>query len=89
MKGHATVQTKSGNFVIIDKNQVPVTRPYLNFCSLEYRQEKKSYYQTEKLQEFYEKLFEKGMFEGYDRGHDLSLSDPIAVAILNSGVLNA
>lgn len=84
-----TVQTKSGNFVLVTENQyeMPISRPYLNHCSLERREEKKKQYDEVNLSSFYEATFEQGMFQGYDYGHDLGLSDPFAEEILSSNIL--
>lgn len=84
-----TVQTKSGNFVVVskDKHEMPISRPYLNHCNLERRVEKKKDYSEVNLAEYYANTFEEGMFEGYDYGHDLGIKDPFAQEILKSNVL--
>ena len=82
-----TVQAKSGNFVLVREDNVPVSRPYLNHCSLERREEKKKDYSEVNLSSYYQATFEEGMFEGYDYGHDLGISDPFAQEILNSNIL--
>lgn len=85
-----TVQTKSGNFVLVSENEyeMPISRPYRNNCSLARREEKKASYEKIGLHKYYEDNFKEGMFEGYDYGHDLGIKDPFAQEILNSGVLN-
>lgn len=85
-----TVQTKSGNFVLVtsDKHEIPISRPYLNYCNYSRRLEKElDYSQLESLKEYYKSTFENGMFEGYDYGHDIGIDDPFAQEILNSNVL--
>lgn len=85
-----TVLTKSGNFVLVteDHYEMPVSRPYLNYCSIKRRAEKKADYCEGNLLKYYQENFAQGMFQGYDYGHDLGLSDAFALEILNSGVLN-
>jgi len=84
-----TVQSKSGNFVLVTDNEmeIPISRPYLNYCDLERREENEKDYAEYNLQEHYKTYFQEGMFQGYDRGHDLGINDPFAQEILNSNIL--
>ena len=84
-----TVQTESGkNFVLVSSDKhVPISRPYLNYCDLDRRTEKEKDYAEYNLQEYYQETFGQGMFQGYDYGNDIGLSDPFAEEILKSDVL--
>ncbi len=85
-----TVQTKSSNFVLVssDRHEMPISKPYLNHCDLDYRKEKEQDYAEYNLQEYYQETFGQGMFQGYDYGNDLGFSDPYAQEILKSDVLS-
>lgn len=84
-----TVQTKSSNFVLVssDRHEMPISKPYLNYCDLDYRKEKEQDYAEYGLKEYYEETFGEGIFQGYDYGNDIGLSDPFAEEILKSDVL--
>lgn len=86
-----TVQTKSGNFVVVtkDEHEMPISRPYLNHCSLERRVEHRKDCEMYGISEYYNKTFLEGEFQGYDYGHDIGLSDPYAKEILGSNVLDS
>lgn len=78
--------TKSGNFVIANQNGA-VSKPYLNHCTLSYRQEKKESCESLGLQKHFQENYESLMFQGYDHGHDLGGKDPYAEMILKSNIL--
>ena len=84
-----TVQTISGhNFVLVtDEKEIPISRPYLNHCSIGYRKEKRKDYAEYGLQSHYEERYGEGLFQGYDYGHDIGINDPFAEEILGSDIL--
>lgn len=86
-----TVITKSGNFVVATSDywETPISRPFLNHCSLERRMEHRKDCEMYGISEYYNQNFLEGEFQGYDYGHVIGLSDPYAQEILNSNVLES
>ena len=85
-----TVQTISGdNFVLVtdDEKEIPISRPYLNHCDIEYRKKKEEDYANYNLQAHHQERYGEGLFQGYDYGHDLGINDPFAEEILGSDIL--
>jgi hypothetical protein len=85
-----TVQTISGdNFVLVTDNEkeIPISRPYLNHCDIEYREKKEEDYANYNLREHHQEHYGEGLFQGYDYGHDLGINDPFAEEILGSDIL--
>jgi hypothetical protein len=84
-----TVQTISGdNFVLVDnEKEIPISRPYLNHCDIEYRKKKEEDYANYNLREHHQEHYGEGLFQGYDYGHDLGINDPFAEEILGSDIL--
>jgi hypothetical protein len=84
-----TVQTISGdNFVLVtDEKGIPISRPVLNHCDIEYRKKKEEDYAKYNLQAHHQECYGEGLFQGYDYGHDLGINDPFAEEILGSDIL--
>jgi hypothetical protein len=85
-----TVQTISGdNFVLVTDNEkeIPISRPYLNHCDIEYRKKKEEDYANYNFREHHQEHYGEGLFQGYDYGHDLGINDPFAEEILGSDIL--
>jgi hypothetical protein len=82
-----TVITKSGNFVVVTKDGIPMSRPYLNHCPIGAREIKKKDCEMYNISPYFEQKYGKGMFVGYDRGYDLGIDEPYAKQILGSNIL--
>lgn len=85
------VITKTGgNFVLCSEDyyEMPISRPYLNYCSLERRQEHKEFCERLKISHYWQDEYSSGEFQCYDKGHDIGCEHPYAQIILDSGVLN-
>ena len=84
------VITSNGNFVVSSEGyyETAITRPYLNYCSLERRvQHRKDCVELYGIEEYWNRTFGEGEFQGYDHGHDVGLENPYAIEILNSDIL--
>jgi hypothetical protein len=79
--------TKSGNFVVVTNDGIPMSRPYLNHCPLEAWKEKKKDYELYNISAYFKQRYGEGMFVGYDYGHDLGVNEPYAKEILGSNIL--
>jgi hypothetical protein len=84
-----TVITTNGNFVISTEGyyETAITRPYLNYCSLERREQHRKDCEMYNILEYYNKNFLEGEFQCYDVGHDIGINNPYAIEILNSDIL--
>jgi hypothetical protein len=85
------VITSNGNFVISSEGyyETAITRPYLNYCSLDRREEhRKDCVELYGISEYWNKTFGEGEFQGYDYGHDIGINNPVSLEILNSNILN-
>jgi hypothetical protein len=83
------VITSNGNFVISTEGyyETAITRPYLNYCSLERREQHRKDCEMYNILEYYNKTFLEGEFQCYDVGHDIGINNPYAIEILNSDIL--
>ena len=84
------VITTNGNFVVSSEGyyETAISRPFLNHCSLERREEhRKDCVELYGIEEYWNRTFLEGEFQGYDYGHDIGLENPYAIEILNSGIL--
>lgn len=84
------VITSNGNFVLasVGHYETAITRPYLNYCSLKRREEhRKDCVELYGIEEYWNRTFLEGEFQGYDYGHDIGFSNPYAIEILNSNIL--
>jgi hypothetical protein len=85
-----TVITSEGNFLLasVGYYETAITRPYLNYCSLDRREEhRKDCVELYGISEYWNKTFGEGEFQCYDVGHDIGINNPYAVEILNSDIL--
>ena len=85
------VITSNGNFVVSSEGyyETAITRPYLNYCSLDRREEhKKDCVELYGIEEYYNKTFLEGEFQCYDVGYDIGINNPVSLEILNSNILN-
>ena len=85
-----TVITTSGTFVLasVGYYETAISRPFLNYCSLERREEhRKDCVELYGIEEYWNRTFIEGEFQGYDYGHDVGLENPYAIEILNSDIL--
>ena len=84
-----TVITKSGNFVVSSQGyyETAISRPFLNHCNLERREEHRKECAEYGISEYYNQNFLSGEFQGYDHGYVVGLSDPYAQQILESNIL--
>ena len=85
-----TTITTNGNFVITTEGyyETAITRPYLNYCSLERREEHRKDCEMYNILEYWNRTFLEGEFQCYHYGHDVGLENPYAREILNSNILN-
>ena len=84
------VITSNGNFVISSEGyyETAISRPFLNHCSLERReQHKKDCVELYGIEEYWNRTFGEGEFQCCDHGHDVGLENPYAREILNSDIL--
>ena len=86
-----TVITKSGNFVVTTSDywETPISRPFLNHCSIEQREKHRKECENYNILKYYNQNFLEGEFQGYDYGQVIGLSDPYAKEILGSNVLDS
>jgi hypothetical protein len=84
------VITTNGNFVIasVGYYETAITRPFLNYCSLERREEHRKDCEMYNILEYYNKTFLEGEFQCYDVGYDIGINNPVSLKILNSNILN-
>ena len=84
-----TVITSEGNFLLASEGyyETAITRPYLNYCSLDRREEHRKDCEMYNILEYYNKTFLEGEFQCVDHGHDIGFSNPYAREILNSDIL--
>ena len=85
-----TVITSEGNFLLasVGYYETAITRPYLNYCSLDRREEhRKDCVELYGIEEYWNRTFLEGEFQCYDYGHDVGLENPYAIEILNSDIL--
>ena len=85
------VITSNGNFVISSEGyyETAISRPFLNHCSLDRReQHKKDCVELYGIEEYWNITFGEGEFQGYDVGHDIGINNPVSLEILNSNILN-
>ena len=85
-----TTITTNGNFVIATEGyyETAITRPYLNYCSLERREQHRKDCEMYNILEYYNKTFLEGEFQCYDVGYDIGINNPVSLEILNSNILN-
>ena len=85
------VITSNGNFVIssVGYYETAITRPYLNHCSLDRREEhRKDCVELYGISEYWNRTFGEGEFQCYDVGYDIGINNPVSLEILNSNILN-
>ena len=84
-----TVITSEGNFLLasVGYYETAITRPFLNYCSLDRREEHRKDCEMYGISEYYNQNFLEGEFQCYDYGHDIGINNPYAKEILGSNVL--
>ena len=85
------VITTNSCFVLATEGyyETAITRPYLNYCSLDRREEhRKDCVELYGISEYWNKTFGEGEFQCYDVGYDIGINNPVSLEILNSNILN-